>query len=452
MRIRVLPGRGRVMKRVLPRSLLGRSLLIILIPLVITLAVAVQIFYGTHLNIVSRRLASAVAGEISATIDALGRATDADDREFQLDRAWDNFDLLSRFRPGARLLPDTASPPSPWDQWLLRPVDDDLAAGLRARVGKPFTLDWEADPNSVVVRVQLADGVLDVWVPRKRLYTGTLPLFLVWLVGTALLLFGLAALFMRNQVRAIRRLAVAAEAFGMGRDVGPIRPEGASEVRQAATAFNRMQERIRRFLTQRTEMLAGVSHDLRTPLTRLRLAFAMFPADVAEACDVAGMTGDLEEMDRMIGGYLAFARGEGAEQATMTDLAAVLGEVAASARRAGSVVRTQAPEGLLLPLRADAFRRALTNIVDNARRHARHVLLSAAPSGARLVQVTVDDDGPGIPADRREGVFRPFAAGTGGGTGLGLTIARDIVRAHGGEILLEDSPLGGLRARIMLPV
>ncbi len=442
-----------MVKRVLPRSLLGRSLLIILVPLVITLAVALQIFYGTHLNIVSRRLASAVAGEIAATIDALGRATLPDDRAFQLDRAWDNFDMIARFEQGRTLAMDgLLDRPSMWRFWLIGPIDDDLAAGLHERVGKPFTLDWDSDPNSVVVRVQLADGVLNVAVPRKRLYTGTLSLFVAWLVGTALLLFGLAALFMRNQVRAIRRLAAAAEAFGMGRDVGPIRPEGASEVRQAATAFNRMQERIRRFLTQRTEMLAGVSHDLRTPLTRLRLAFAMFPPDVAAEHDVPGMTGDLEEMDRMIAGYLAFARGEGAEQASVTDLSAVLGEVAASARRSGSVVRTQVPAGLLLLLRPDAFRRALTNIVDNARRHARHVVLSAAPSGARLVQVTVDDDGPGIAPERREGVFRPFASGADGGTGLGLTIARDIVRAHGGEIVLEDSPLGGLRARIMLPV
>ena len=440
-----------MVRRVLPRSLLGRSLLIILVPLVITLAVALQIFYGTHLNIVSRRLASAAAGEIAATIDALGRAATPEDRAFQLDRAWDNFDLTARLETGRPLAANL--PPLPlWRQVLVGPVDDDLAAGLRERVRKPFTLDWDSDPNAVVVRVQLADGVLEVAVPRKRLYTGTLSLFVAWLVGTALLLFGLAAWFMRNQVRAIRRLAAAAEAFGMGRDVGPIRPEGASEVRQAATAFNRMQERIRRFLTQRTEMLAGVSHDLRTPLTRLRLAFAMFPAAVAAEHDVAGMTGDLEEMDRMIGGYLAFARGEGAEQATVADLAGVLDEVAVSARRSGSVVRTEAPPGLLLPLRADAFRRALTNIVDNARRHARHVVLSAAPSGARLMQVTVDDDGPGIPPDRREGVFRAFASGADGGTGLGLTIARDIVRAHGGEIVLEDSPMGGLRARIMLPV
>ena len=331
-------------------------------------------------------------------------------------------------------------------------MDDDLAAALREKVGLPYLMDWTSDPQSVLIRIQLPDGVLHVEAPRKRLYTATIYFFMLWLVGTALVLFGIAALFMRNQVRAIRRLAVAAEAFGMGRDPGPIRPEGASEVRQAATAFNRMQERIRRFLAQRTEMLAGVSHDLRTPLTRLRLALVMMPASEALKQDVAEMTADLEEMDRMISGYLAFARGEGTQQAEPVNLASVLEEVAAGARRAGARVDLNVPATLTLPLRADAIRRAITNLVDNARRHARHVLLAAVPQGSRNVQVIVDDDGPGIPPERRESVFRPFESGASGGTGLGLTIARDIIRAHGGEIFLEDSPLGGLRARICLPV
>jgi two-component system osmolarity sensor histidine kinase EnvZ len=330
-------------------------------------------------------------------------------------------------------------------------MDDDLAAALTEKFNVPFTMDWTSDPHSVLIRLQLPDGVLDVEAPRKRLAIGTLFLFFGWLVGSALLLFAIAALFMRNQVRAIRRLARSAEAFGTGRDVPQIRPEGASEVRQAAAAFNRMQERIRRFLAQRTEMLAGVSHDLRTPLTRLRLVLAMLPRTDELRRDVAEMTADVEEMERMIGGYLAFARGEGTEQAEPVNLSAILDDVAAGARRAGTVLELDTPADLTLKLRADAVRRAITNLVDNARRHARHVALAAVAQG-RSVLVTVDDDGPGIPAERRESVFRPFESGSSGGTGLGLTIARDIVRAHGGEIVLEESPMGGLRARIRLPV
>jgi two-component system osmolarity sensor histidine kinase EnvZ len=312
-------------------------------------------------------------------------------------------------------------------------------------------MDWRTDPRAVTIRVQLPDGVLEAQAPRKRLYTSTIYLFVLWLVGTAVLLFAIAAMFMRNQVRAIRRLAGAAEAFGMGRDRGPIKLEGATEVRQAAAAFNRMQARILRFLAQRTEMLAGVSHDLRTPLTRLRLALAVLPATPELRDDIAEMTADVAEMERMIAGYLAFARGEGTEQAQPVDLASLMEEVATGARRAGASIALDSPAGIVVSLRPDAARRALTNLVDNARRHGHHVRL-AVERLDRAVQLIIDDDGPGIPPDRRESVFRAFESGPGGGTGLGLTIARDIVRAHGGEIMLEDSPLGGLRARMRLPV
>ncbi len=439
----------RPVRKILPRSLLGRSLLIILIPLLVVQAVALLIFYGSHLNLISRRLSGAVAGEIAQTIRLLQSTNDAGDQAWILHTSLTDFELRMHVRPGARLVQGSKVN-------ILGPMDDDLAVALSERVRLPFAMDWTTDPTSVLIDVQLppnvgAGGVLHVEAPRKRLYTSEIYLYVVWLGGSSVLLFGIAALFMRNQVKAIRRLAEAAEDFGLGRDTAAIRPEGATEVRKAATAFNRMQERIRRFLTQRTEMLAGVSHDLRTPLTRLRLAVAMLPAEGSLAADAADMTADLEEMERMISGYLAFARGEQAEQAQPVDLPAMLEDVAANARRTGAAIAVDAPDPLTIPLRQDAVRRALTNLVDNARRHATQIGLSTTPAG-RSVLVLVDDNGPGIPPDRRESVFRPFESDATGGTGLGLTIARDIVRAHGGDITLEDSPMGGLRARVRLPV
>ena len=439
-----LPPQSAVVKKVLPRSLLGRTLLIVLVPLVVVQAVALQIFYGSHLDIVSRRLSASVAGEISATANLLDRLPDPADRAWALENAWSEYELRMQLEPGGTL------PPGRRPVTLL-PLNAGLVAALAEKLSFPFTIDWRSDPDAVLIHVQMPEGVLHVEAPHKRLNAGTFYIFLAWLVGSSLLLFAIATIFARNQVRAIRRLSVAAEAFGMGRDAGLIRPEGAIEVRNAAAAFNRMQERIRRFMQQRTEMLAGVSHDLRTPLTRLRLALAMLPQTEELRADVAEMSADVDEMDRMIGDYLAFARGEGMEQARPTDLGAVLEDVAAGARRAGAEVKLDVPAGLVLPLRTDALRRAVTNLVDNARRHARHIALAARRSSERAVQVTVDDDGPGIPPDRREDMFRPFASNAAGGTGLGLTIARDIVRAHGGDILLEQSPLGGLRARIQLP-
>ena len=438
-----LPG-GMLVKRFMPRSLLGRSLLMILIPLLALQAVTLEFYYGSHLDIVSRRLSGAIAGEINTTIELIRRFPGRDNEAWILEIARRQFNLQMSVEPDATLAATPAVN-------VLGPMDDELAQALAETLRVPFTMDWSYDPQSVLIRVQLDEGVLDIKAPRKRLATGTIWLFVSWVVGTSLLLFGIAAAFMRNQVRAIRRLARSAEAFGMGREIPPIRPEGATEVRQAGAAFNRMRERIRRFLAQRTEMLAGVSHDLRTPLTRLRLALAMLPPSPELRQDIADMTADVEEMERMVSGYLSFARGEGTEQAEAVDLSSVLEDVAAGARRSGAVVDLAVPAGLTLPLRADAIRRAITNLVDNARRHAERVTVAAVPQG-RTVMVTVDDDGPGIPEARRESVFRPFESGSSGGTGLGLTIARDIVRAHGGDIVLEDSPLGGLRARIRLPV
>jgi two-component system osmolarity sensor histidine kinase EnvZ len=430
-----------VLRKLLPRSLFGRSLLIVLIPLVLLQAVALQIFYGSHLDELSRRLAAGVAGEVSFIIDQIERAPRT--RGLVLQEARANFDFQPDFLPN-QTLSDLPPPDVPG------PVDQDLAQDLTADLNRRFNVIWNTAPDFIRINIQMADGVLSVDVPRKRLYIGELYIFVAWLIGTALLVFGVAALFLRNQVRGITRLAGAAEAFGMGRDPGPIKPEGAIEVRRAATAFNRMQERLKRFLDQRTTMLAGVSHDLRTPLTRLRLALAMM--DETPAGDLAGMTSDIEEMEKLIAIYLSFARGEGSEQAALTDVSLLLDDVCAAARRAGAAVTANIAGPLTATLRPEAVRRAIANLIDNARKHAKTIILSAALSGERSIRITIDDDGPGIPPAQREILFRPFESAAPGGTGLGLAIARDIIGAHGGNILLLDSPLGGLRAVIELPV
>jgi two-component system osmolarity sensor histidine kinase EnvZ len=453
-----MPRVEKFFRALMPRGLLGRSLLIILLPLLIVQVIALQIFYGSHLDVISRRLAAALAGELSLVVELLQRDPSPENRAWVFREAAWRLDMALAFEARATLgqTPDrVASLP-------LLPLEYDLARAMAERVARPFDADWTSDPRSVIIRIQLPDGVLHVEAPRKRLFNATLYLFMIWLVGSALLLFTIAALFMKNQVRAIRRLAGAAEAFGLGRDTGQIKPEGAAEVRQAAQAFNRMQERIRRFVAQRTDMLAGISHDLRTPLTRMRLGLAMLPHDPAAEADVAAITQDVEEMERMVAAYLAFARGEGGEQPRAADLAEIVRDVAQKARRDGAEVAVDTPPALMLQLRPDALRRCLANLLDNARKHARRIAVAVsevprevAPGGRPAggwAQVTVDDDGPGIPAAQREEAFRPFATLSAGGTGLGLAIARDIARAHGGDIVLEESPLGGLRARVRLPV
>jgi len=437
------------LRRLVPRGLLGRALLIILVPLVVLQAIALQLFYGSHLDVISRRLAAGVAGDVAMVVGLLERETEAEDRTWIFREAAWRLDLSLAYEAGARLAQTGMRPAS----MPLLPLEEDLAAAMQERVRLPFDADWQSDPRSVIIRVQMDDGVLHVEVVRKRLFSGTIYLFVIWLVGSSLLLFLVAGIFMRNQVRALRKISAAAEAFGMGRTVGPMKPEGAAEVRQAATAFNRMEDRIRRFVDSRTEMLAGISHDLRTPLTRLRLGLAMLPEVARE--DAAATTEDVEEMDRLIGAYLAFARGEGVEQPEETDLAMLLRDVVLRQSRGGVAIPYEGPDALLMELRAGAMRRCFGNLLDNARKHAKRVTvtLTQQPRGQNGIwaDITIDDDGPGIPEAAREDAFKPFTSFTHGGTGLGLAIARDIARAHGGDVFLEDSPLGGLRARIRIP-
>ena len=332
-------------------------------------------------------------------------------------------------------------------------LDRQLERALVDRVRRPFHVDSRSLRREVVVWVEIPEGVLEVTVPRERLFSSTTYIFLGWMMGSSLILFALAGLFMRNQIRPIRRLAAAADAFGKGRDAGEISVTGATEVRLAARAFKAMQSRIMRQIQQRTEMLAGVSHDLRTPLTRMRLELAMMPENET----TAELKADIDEMEKMLEGYLAFARGEGTEQAQQVDLAPLLREAIGNAERAGAQISSTVPDGLVTWVRPDAFRRCVSNLLSNARRHAGHVAVTARRLKERI-EIAIDDDGPGIAAEYREAVFRPFYRIDSsrnpdtGGVGLGLTIARDVMRSHGGDLLLESAPLGGLRALIRLPL
>jgi two-component system osmolarity sensor histidine kinase EnvZ len=435
-----------MIKRILPRSLLGRSVMIIVTPLILLQVVTSLVFYDSHWDTVTRRLARGVAGDIAAVIDLLQASNDPATRDRIFAIAKTNMQLDLGFADGARL-PEV---PTALRETL---VDRNLASALSELVNRPFLTDTRALETAVEIHVQLADGVLQVIVPRKRLFSSTTYVVILWMVGTSVALLVVSTIFMRNQVRPIRRLAAAADAFGKGRDVVDFEVEGASEVRQAATAFTLMRDRIRRQLSQRTDMLAGVSHDLRTPLTRMKLVLAMMD-DASEAGDLRA---DVAEMEKMVDGFLAFARGEGREQPALVNLTEFLRDVVANARREGVEIVLKADDAMSATLRADAFRRCLANLIGNAQRHAKTIWITAVHLGD-AIEIAIDDDGPGIPADMREEVFRPFFRLDSsrnpetGGIGLGLTIARDVMRSHGGELLLQEAPTGGLRALLRLPV
>ena len=332
-------------------------------------------------------------------------------------------------------------------------VDKMFVRSLKKSVQRPFKIDNKSLDNHLIVSIQLQEGVLEVILNRKRLFSSTTYIFVLWMVGTSMILFGVATIFMRNQVKPIRRLAAAADELGKGRDAPNFKPEGAREIRQASAAFIAMRDRIQRQITQRTDMLAGVSHDLRTPLTRMKLQLEM----VKDSSDTAALKDDVAEMEHMVEGYLAFARGEGFETPKPTNIAHILGDVVVSAKRRGTEVDLHTEGQFVVRVRQNAFKRCINNLLDNADRHATHVSIRTGKRGD-AIEITVDDDGPGIPKHLRDEAFKPFFRldesrnPETGGVGLGLTIARDIIRGHGGDIILSDSPSGGLRARLTLPI
>src|SRR5216684_333978 len=379
------------LKGMMPTGLYARALLIIIAPMVVLQSVVAFMFMERHYNLVTQRLSAG--------------------------------------------------------------VDQALSEEVRKQIGRPFWIDTVGRSALLEIRIKLDNAVMRVFAPRRAAYVSNSHIFLAWMVGTSLVLITVAVLFLRNQIRPILRLADAAEGFGKGREVPDFRPRGAREVRRAAQAFIEMKRRIERTMEQRTAMLAGVSHDLRTILTRFKLELAL----IGESPEIEGMKKDVDEMARMLEAYLSFARGDSGEQSAPTNMAAFLQELKTDTERNGHKSSVNFHGHPVVTVRPAAFKRCLANLVSNAARHAPSISITGHRDH-RWLTVTVDDDGPGIAPHLREEVFKPFLRlddarnQDEGGSGLGLAIARDIARSHGGDIILSDSPLGGLRATVRVPI
>lgn len=432
----------RAIHRRMPQGLFGRSLIIIIAPMVLLQSVLVLVFMDRHWQLVTRRLTEAVTRDIAAIVELIENTPEIED-ETVLRIAREQLGLRASLLPPGPLPPATNRP-------FISLLDDTLSNELRQRIGRPFWIDTVGRSSYVEIRIALENHVLRIITRRSQTYASNSHIFVVWMVGTALVLLAAAILFMRNQIRPIQRLAYAAEQFGKGRPAPPnFRPRGAREVRMASEAFLEMRARIERQIEQRTAMLAGVSHDLRTVLTRFRLELALMPPGPEREM----LEKDVAEMEQVLEEYLAFARGDAGEATANTDLAALLEEIAATARREGDTVSVSVAGDPTVMVRPLAFKRCLGNLVGNACRFGDRVEVAARHDG-NMLTITIDDDGPGIPEAEREKVFRPFYRlndEPGGGTGLGLAIARDIARGHGGDIHLTDSPLGGLRSILTVP-
>lgn len=434
------------LRPIIPESLFGRFLLIIIVPTVLVQLIATYIFYERHWSSVSRHMTAALAGEVAFTTQMFWRKT-PEERKHMLKIAKQTLYLNVDFEQDAEL--DNGLGSFKRDTPLQQ-----LQEELSEVIPSAFTLSYLNDDADIRINVQLADGVLHIISSSKRLQNQTTYIFILWMTGTAALLLIIAILFSKNQLRAISRLAYAAENFGKGLETATLKPEGAKEVKQAATAFLEMQERIQRQVKNRTDMLAGVSHDLRTPLTRIKLQLALLP----ESEEIKALHDDVTEMEKMIQEYLDFARGEGTEVAKRVYIPTFLTSITSAYQTRTKSLSVTLQTDLTLPLREQALKRAITNILENAVRYGSSIKLQAYEKDDHLF-IEIEDDGPGIPEDKYTEVFKPFYRIDNsrnlqtGGVGLGLSIASDAIHSHGGDINLSKSDaLGGLKVVIELPI
>jgi two-component system osmolarity sensor histidine kinase EnvZ len=430
----------------MPKTLFGRSLLIIVLPVAIMQIAVTYIFFDAHWQTVTSRLSEGLAGDIAWAVESYQEDPSPAALARLSKRAEDSMGLSVALQPDRQL-------PARTHHALFAPIDRSLQQALSERLDQPFWFDTTRYQHYVDIRVAVNGGVLRVLASRDRAFATQGHIFVLWMTVATVLLTAIAILFIRNQVRAIERLANAAESFGRGAEVAHFKPHGAKEVRRAAYAFLDMKARIQRHIEQRTTLLASVSHDLRTPLTRLKLALALAePSKRNEA-----MKRDLAEMEHMIDEYLAFARGEGGEAVETVVLRDLIEEVSQGAEHAGAKVTIAVDPALSVKVRPNALKRALSNLVMNAAVHGEKIEVSARVRPTGGLEILVDDDGPGIPEEQHEEAFKAFGRldearnQNTKGVGLGLAIARDVARGHGGDITLSRSPLGGLRAVVRLP-
>jgi two-component system, OmpR family, osmolarity sensor histidine kinase EnvZ len=446
-RVSAANGRlGNAFKSWMPTGLYARALLIMIVPMVVLQSVVAFVFMERHWNTVTRHLSAAVVQDIAGIIDVYREYPQDKDRTLLRRIAQQRLGLVVDFLPPGNM-------PQPGPKPFFSLLDQTLSRQLSRQIGRPFWIDTVGNSNLVEIRIQLDDAVMRVFAQRSAAYASNWEIFLFWMVGTSSMLLIVAVLFLRNQIKPILRLADAAESFGKGREAPNFRPRGAREVRRAAQAFLEMKARIERTIEQRTAMLAGVSHDLRTILTRFKLELEL----IGEGPEIDAMRRDVDEMSMMLEDYLAFARGDSGENAQPTDMSAALEELRSDAERNGHTATTTFRGLPVVTVKPAAFKRCLGNLVSNAARHGNAIAISGQRDH-RYLTVTVDDDGPGIRPEMREEVFKPFLRLDNArnqdevGTGLGLAIARDIARSHGGDITLGDSPMGGLRATVRVPV
>ena len=430
-----------MIKKIIPSTLIGRSIIIIFVPIIIIVLLTSFVFYQTSWSIISKRLTESVAADINVLVKLIN--SDLTDNAINI--ANQDFKMKINIISDKQLLSSKFS----LNSGILSNRLNQSLSNLK----KKFDYDLSNLEEGVLIYIQIDEDILEINVDKDRLYSESAFVFLLWMIFASIILFFMSYFLMSRQLRPLKRLAIIAETFGRGLDAPDIKTAGAYEIRQTANAFNQMRTRIKRFLKQRTEMLAGVSHDLRTPLTRMKLQISLMKDEKAKS----ELEVDVNEMTSMLDSYVSFVKTESPEPIETIIINELIGDIIKTVEKNGVELTIKEKNTIQTSGRQIQLKRAFNNIIDNSQRYAKKIEIILYTNEKDCV-IEFNDDGEGIPRDKYEDVFKPFFTldpsrnKLKGESGLGLTITRDIIRSHGGDVKLSDSNLGGLQLKVLLPL
>jgi len=435
-------GLNDILKNILPKRLFYRSLFIVAAPIILLQTIITIVFFDSLWIKANKGMTKSLVGEVETLLDVY--KGQQDQKQTIIDLYNKNFDFVVTFKAN-EVLPKEKS-----ERWY-SPMDRSLRRELKPVFGNSYWFDTTSFKEVVELRIEYQNGFIQIFFPKHKIAPSSARIFALWITLPGLLLIMIAIVFLKNQTRPIVNLAKAAEKFGKGEFIKEFRPSGAKEIRQAAYEFDKMRKRITVHLNQRSEMLSGISHDLRTPLTRLKLQLALLKQQ-----DLAKKMGDdIEEMERMLNEYLEFSRHQKNEETEKVNLKNIIDDIVK--KYENKKINVSVENNIEINIRPNSIKRCLVNLIDNGLSYGKKVEIKTTKTINQTI-ILIDDDGPGIDEKEYQNVMKPFyridksRGQNKSGVGLGLSIANDIIRSHGGDITLDKSPLSGLRVQVSLPL
>jgi len=430
-----------MIKKFLPQTLLGRSILILVVPLIILQLIITIIFYNRHWDTITRHRTIDFVKDITLVVESFEKNKSIENQKWTLNNVSEKLQLQTFYKKNKTLnLEEYGQKPTKLKKYLLENLDP---------LNKKFYLDINDEKKLITVMVELDDGILEFRANKKRIYSSTTYIFILWMISASIILFIVALLFLKNQIKPIRKLAIAVDRFGKGKNIGNFKPSGAREVRRVSNAFKIMKERIENSITQRNKMFSSISHDIRTILTRMKLNLEL------HKLDKGGLKKDLVEMEEMVEEYLKYAKGEEKEKIQKVNIISLINLI--KKRYSKKNIYFNNGKKINISVKLNSIKRCINNLLSNSLKFSKNIEITCNKKN-NYVEIIIDDDGPGIPQKERKKVLQPFYRVEDsrnrdtGGIGLGITIAADIINNHGGNFFLDKSPLGGLRVKIYLPI